>query len=343
MENIIFSSDKTQDDLGSNLFVPTKFEQYIGQEKIKEKLELFVKAAKKRQENLDHVLLFGPPGLGKTTLSKIIAQEIGSNLKITSAPAISKVGDLVGILSGLEKNDIFFIDEIHRLPKIVEEALYSAMENFYVDIVVGQGAGAKSVQLPLNPFTLIGATTKTALLSAPLQTRFGIIERLDFYNPDELAKIVEKNAEKLDIKICSKSSFEVGSRSRGTPRIAKRIIRRIRDFCQVHEKNEIDLKTALQALEFLNIDSLGLDSLDRKILIHIYKDFNGGPVGLETLAAISGEDKETIEDFCEPFLIRCGLLEKTPRGRAIPRNKIIEITSQDKIEIKDLEINKRII
>jgi len=303
-------------------FQPATFDEYLGQKAIKEKLAMYVQAAKMRQEPLDHLLLFGPPGLGKTTLANVVAKELNVPIKITSAPVLERAGDLVAILSSLTSHEILFIDEIHRLPKNLEEILYSAMENFCVDVIIGQGAGAKSIRLPLQHFTLIGATTKTSLLSAPLQTRFGIIERLDFYTPEELALIAMQNAQFLGVAMSSPASLCLGMRARGTPRIAKRILRRVRDFAQVKGLAEINEDVVGKALSFLDIDEEGLNKLDRELLIIILKNFDGGPVGLETLAALTGEDKETLEDVVEPYLMRIGLLQKTPRGRAIPVKKI---------------------
>ncbi len=303
-------------------FEPNSFEEYLGQSVIKEKLKVYVQAAKMREEALDHLLLFGPPGLGKTTLARVMAREMGVGFKVTSAPILERTGDLVAILSGVGPNEILFIDEIHRLPKNVEEILYSAMENFCVDVIIGQGAGAKSIRLPLNRFTLIGATTKTSLVSAPLQTRFGIVERLDFYEPAELTQIVLQNAQFLEVPIDAAAALCIGSRARGTPRIVKRILRRVRDFAQVHNHALVDDAVVDIALRFLGIDEDGLNKLDRDLLIHIIRDFDGGPVGVETLAALTGEDRETIEDVVEPFLLRMGLLQKTPRGRTIPPKKI---------------------
>ncbi len=302
-------------------FEPSSFDQYLGQKVIKEKLKVFVKAAKMRGEALDHLLLFGPPGLGKTTLAKVMAKELDVPIKITSAPILERAGDLVAILSGLGPREILFIDEIHRLPKNVEEILYSAMENFCVDVIIGAGAGAQSIRLPLNPFTLIGATTKTSLISGPLQTRFGIVERLDFYEADELCSIVMQNALFYTIKIHEEAALCIGKRARGTPRIVKRILRRVRDFSQVQEKECIDIDVVNEALTFLGIDDDGLNKLDRDLLTFMLKDFNGGPVGIETLAAMTGEDRETLEDVCEPFLMRMGLIQKTPRGRVISPKK----------------------
>lgn len=319
----------------SSAFVPQTFAEYLGQAVVKEKLQLYVAACRQRQEVLDHTLLFGPPGLGKTTLATVIAHELGVPYRITSAPALERSGDLVAILSSLAPREILFIDEIHRLPKIVEETLYSAMENFCVDMIVGQGVGAKSVRLPLSPFTLIGATTKTALLSGPLQTRFGIVERLDFYEADELAAIVSQMAGHLGVVIAHDAAFEVGRRARGTPRVAKRMLRRVRDFAQVRGHHEITRAVAIEALAFLGIDEDGLNKLDRTVLTFLIRDFGGGPVGLETLAAVTGEDSETLEDFCEPFLLRLGLLEKTPRGRKIPGRKFLPLARKLAIDLGD--------
>ncbi len=306
-------------------FEPSSFDEYLGQQELKEKLNVYVQASAMRDEPLDHLLVFGPPGLGKTTLARVIAKELNAPFKITSAPILERMGDLVAILSGLGPKEVLFIDEIHRLPNNVEEMLYSAMENFCVDVIIGQGAGAKSIRLPLQPFTLVGATTKMALLSGPLQTRFGIVERLDFYTPEDLAQIVIQNATQYNIAIKHDAALAIGKRARGTPRIVKRILRRVRDFAQVNKYELIDIEIVNQALSFLNIDQDGLTKLDRKLLTHILKDFDGGPVGLETLAALTGEDKETIEDVCEPFLMRQGLLQKTPRGRQIPAKKVYSL------------------
>ena len=309
----------------TNSFEPLSFGNYLGQAAIKEKLTIYVQACKMREESLDHVLLFGPPGLGKTTLARVIAKELGIGLRITSAPVIERTGELVAILSSLQAREVLFIDEIHRLPKNVEEILYTAMEQFAVDVIIGQGAGAKSIRLPLQPFTLIGATTKTGLLSAPLQTRFGIVERLDFYTHDELAAIAMQNADFLGMPIIPEAALELGRRARGTPRIVKRILRRVRDVAQVHNHTIIDMQVVRHALSFLDIDDDGLNKIDRLYLSVLLKDFDGGPAGVETLAAMTGEDRDTLEDVVEPFLIRQGLIIKSPRGRQISPRKIISL------------------
>ena len=306
-------------------FTPTTFDQYLGQSQLKEKLHVYTTASRQRNEALDHLLLFGPPGLGKTTLARVVANELDVPIRITSAPAIERSGDLVALLTNLQPREVFFIDEIHRLAKNIEEILYSAMEQFCVDMIIGQGAGAKAIRLPIQPFTLIGATTKTALLSGALQTRFGIVERIDFYEREDLAAIVEANAKFVDVPLSSEGALAIGNRARGTPRIAKRLFRRVRDYAQVHELTPIDVEVTNKALEFLGIDDDGLNALDRKLLTHILKDFDGGPVGLDTLAAITGEDKDTLEDFCEPYLMRQGLLQKTPRGRQVPSRQMLKL------------------
>ncbi len=334
----LLSLQETAEDK-SFTYQPTSFDDYLGQAELKEKLRVYVEASKLRDEPLDHLLLFGPPGLGKTTLAKVMGIVLGVNVKITSGPAIERSGDLVAILSNLSEKEIFFIDEIHRLPKPVEEILYSAMENFCVDIIVGQGAGAKSIRIPINRFTLIGATTKTALLSGPLQTRFGIVERLDFYSPEDLALIVKQNSDFFKIPTLPEAALEIGRRARGTPRIVKRLLRRVRDFAQVYKYSVIDLDVIEHAMKFLNIDKDGLTKLDREFLKYIIKDFDGGPVGIETLAAMTGEDRETLEDFCEPFLIRQGLVQKTPRGRQIHPKKILYL--RKRLLGETLDINEQ--
>ncbi len=298
-------------------FSPKTFDDYLGQAELKKKLALYTQAAKMRGEPLDHLLLFGPPGLGKTTLATIMAQIMGVGIKIASGPILERTGDLVALLSNLEPRDIFFIDEIHRMPSNVEEVLYTAMEQFSVDVIIGQGAGAKTVTLPLHPFTLIGATTKSGMISAPLRSRFGIIERIDFYTDEELSHIVAQSASFLKLSLSAESSLLIAQCSRGTPRVAKKIVRRVRDFAQVHER-AADTAVVEEALTFLGIDKDGLNTVDNLLLRKIIEQFDGGPVGVETLASLIGEDRETIENVLEPFLMRQGYLEKTPRGRQIP-------------------------
>ncbi|MCL5876003.1 MAG: Holliday junction branch migration DNA helicase RuvB [Candidatus Dependentiae bacterium] len=319
----IFSlRDNDHFEESSHDFVPKSFDDYLGQKELKDKLAVYTQAAKMRQEPLDHMLLSGPPGLGKTTLSQIMAQVMGVGIKICSGPMMERTGDLVAILSSLEPRDILFIDEIHRMPSQVEEILYTAMEQFRIDVIIGQGAGAKSINLPLAPFTLIGATTKSGMISAPLHSRFGINERLDFYTDDELCQIVTQSAHFLGLVIDVDAALLIASSARGTPRIAKKMLRRVRDFAQVKNHNNADLEMTKQALSFLGINEDGLTKTDLLLLKKIVELFNGGPVGVETLASLLGEDKDTIENVYEPFLMRKGYLEKTARGRQIPHKKL---------------------
>lgn len=324
--NIITLQESPEEQ--SYSFCPKNFDDYLGQCELKKKLAVYTQAAKMRSESLDHMLLFGPPGLGKTTLAQIMASVMDVNIRICSGPMLERNGDLVAILTGLEARDILFIDEIHRMPTHVEEVLYNAMEHFRVDVIIGQGAGAKSVNLPINPFTLIGATTKSGMISAPLRSRFGITERLDFYSDQELRDIIIQSARYLRIDIHDNAALAIGSCARGTPRIAKKLLARVRDYAQVQHSTKISLEIVHQALDFLGIDHEGLTKIDNLILHKIVEHFHGGPVGLETLACIVGEDSETIETVYEPFLLRKGYLEKTSRGRQIPSTKIIMLKNK---------------
>lgn len=308
-------TENSEEDQMEGSLRPQFLKDYIGQTTVKNKLKVYIQAAKDREEALDHVLLYGPPGLGKTTLAMVIAHEMEVNIKTTSGPAIEKPGDLVALLNELKPGDVLFIDEIHRLPKVVEEMLYSAMEDFYIDIVVGEGPTAHPVHFPLPPFTLIGATTRAGALAAPLRDRFGIVEHMNYYQPDELMAIIFRSAKIFNVKIGSDAAKQLALRSRGTPRIANRLLKRVRDFAQVGGKDQIDLATVNQALQLLQVDDRGLDEIDRKILTTMIKFYNGGPVGLKTIAANIGEETATIEEMYEPYLMQIGFLKRTPRGR----------------------------
>ena len=319
-ENRILSSSATREDNDADTSLrPKTLEDYVGQEKAKENLRIYIEAAKLRGENLDHVLLYGPPGLGKTTLSNIIAAEMGVNIRITSGPAIEKQGDLAALLTNLSEGDVLFIDEIHRLSRSVEEILYPAMEDNALDIIIGKGPAARSIRIDLPRFTLIGATTRAGQLTTPLRDRFGVILKLELYTPDELTTIVKRSAGILGLSITDDGAKEIASRSRGTPRIANRLLKRVRDFAQVSGSDTIDQKIANYALQRLEIDALGLDNTDRKMLETIIKFYDGGPVGLETLAATVGEEAVTLEDVYEPYLLQIGYLSRTPRGRCVTR------------------------
>jgi Holliday junction DNA helicase RuvB len=314
-EERVISPSRLDTDDAENALRPKKLEDYVGQTKVKDNLKVFMSSAKRRGETLDHVLLYGPPGLGKTTLSHIIATEMGANIRVTTGPAIERAGDLAAILTNLQAGDVLFIDEIHRLNPTVEEILYSAMEDSALDIVTGKGPSARTMRIPISPFTLIGATTKAGMLSAPLRDRFGVVCRLELYNGEELAAIINRSAKILDIAVDKDAADEIARRSRGTPRIANRLLRRVRDFAEYENFNAINRNLAEKALKLLEVDELGLDKTDANILKTIICKFGGGPVGLDTLAASSGEDADTIEDVYEPFLLQLGFIQRTPRGR----------------------------
>ncbi len=319
-ENRILSTSYSAEDADTDVSLrPKHLDDYIGQEKVKEILKVYIEAAKKRGDPLDHVLLYGPPGLGKTTLSNIIATEMGVNIRITSGPAIEKQGDLAAILTNLNEGDVLFIDEIHRLSRSVEEILYPAMEDYALDIIIGKGPSARSIRIDLPKFTLIGATTRAGQMTTPLRDRFGVLMKLELYTPEELAEIVRRSAGILEMEISDDGAMELASRSRGTPRIANRLLKRVRDFAQVMGNGTIDSKIANYALTKLEIDQLGLDNTDRRMLETIIKFYDGGPVGLETLAATVGEEAITLEDVYEPYLMQIGYLSRTPRGRCVTR------------------------
>ncbi|MBT3992592.1 MAG: Holliday junction branch migration DNA helicase RuvB [Gammaproteobacteria bacterium] len=315
IENITSSEAQEGEESVDSMLRPKTLSEYVGQEPVKEQLSIFIEAAKKRKESLDHLLIFGPPGLGKTTLAHVVSNELGVNLKHTSGPAIEKPGDLAAILTNLEENDVLFVDEIHRLSAVVEEILYPALEDYQLDIVIGEGPSARSIRLDLTSFTMIGATTRAGLLTSPLRDRFGISQRLEFYHPNELTSIVIRSAGILDVVIDQKGAEEIASRSRGTPRIANRLLRRARDYAQVRANGEITKNVALDAMQLMDVDKNGFDLLDRKFLLAIIETFNGGPVGIDAIAAAIGEERGTVEDIIEPFLIQRGFLIRTPRGR----------------------------
>ena len=326
MEKRIISTEITKEDKQIEKSLRPQFlNEYIGQEKIRKNLKVYIDAAKLRKESLDHVLFYGPPGLGKTTLCNIIANEMGTNLKVTSGPAIEKPGDMAAILNNLNEGDVLFVDEIHRLNRQVEEVLYPAMEDFVIDIVIGKDAGARSIRLDLPKFTLVGATTRAGLLTAPLRDRFGVVQKLEFYNTDELKEIVRRSATVLGVEIDESGAIEIARRSRGTPRLANRLLKRVRDFAQVKYNGVIDKSVADFALDTLDVDKLGLDNNDRIILLTIIEKFGGGPVGLNTLSAAIGEDAGTLEEVYEPYLLMNGLINRTPSGRVATENAYIHL------------------
>ncbi|GAU78564.1 Holliday junction branch migration DNA helicase RuvB [Fusibacter sp. 3D3] len=338
MERFITPKLVEEDVLGENHIRPKQMLEYVGQEKTKEKLNIFIQAAKMRDESLDHVLLYGPPGLGKTTLSCIIAHEMGVDVKITSGPAIERPGDLAAILTNMKENDVLFIDEIHRLPRHVEEVLYPAMEDFAIDIIIGKGPGARSVRLDLPRFTLVGATTRAGQLTSPLRDRFGVICKLDLYNVEELSQIIKRSARVLNIDIDENACEEMAMRSRGTPRIVNRLLKRVRDYAQVKGTGVVTKAIAKSALDLLEVDALGLDAVDRKIIVSMIENFDGGPVGVETLAAATGEEANTIEDVYEPYLMQIGFINRTPRGRVVTNKARTHLGYQMVLNVEQMEV-----
>ena len=333
MEERIITNHELEEDTFEETLRPDSIDEYIGQSEVKENIKVFIEAAKMREEALDHVLLYGPPGLGKTTLAYIIANEMGSNIKTASGPTIEKSGDLAAILSTLEPHDILFIDEIHRMPRYIEEILYPAMEDFSLDIIVGSDGSSRNIKIDLPPFTLVGATTRAGDLSSPLRGRFGIVSKLSYYTEEELEKIIKRTSRVLDVKIDNNAAKELAKRSRGTPRVANRLFKRVRDFALVEGNGYIDLDIAKKSLERLKVDELGLDDTDHQLLKAIIERFNGGPVGIEAVASSIGEETTTIEDVYEPYLLQMGLLKRTPRGRMVTPKAYehLKIEYQDKI------------
>ena len=339
MEERVVTNHELETDTFEKSIRPDSFDEYIGQTDVKENIKVFVQAAKLRNTNLDHVLLYGPPGLGKTTLAHIIANELGSNIKTASGPTIEKSGDLAAILSTLEPNDVLFIDEIHRIPRYIEEILYSAMEDFKLDIIIGGEGQSRSIKIDLPPFTLVGATTRAGDLSSPLRDRFGIVSKLDFYTDDELTQIVERTARVIGSKIEHKAAHEIAVRSRKTPRIANRLLKRVSDFALVEGKDKIDLATVEKSLDRLKINPNGLDSTDIEYLMSIIKKFNGGPVGIESIASSTGEESTTIEDVIEPFLLQEGYVKRTARGRIVTEKTYKEFKINEQKTIFDFDID----
>ena len=338
-ERIITSALQPDEIPSESNLRPACFDEYIGQEEVKRNMMVFIEAAKGRADALDHVLFHGPPGLGKTTLAHVIAHELGVNINSTSGPVIERPGDLAAILTSLQPRDVLFIDEVHRLNHVVEEILYPAMEDFQLDIIIGQGPSARTMKIPLPPFTLVGATTRTGLLTPPLRERFGVIQRVDFYRPEDLQQIIARSARILEIPISEDGASEIARRSRGTPRIANRILRRVRDFAQVEAEGVITLEVAMHGLRMLDVDDQGLDKMDRHIMLSIIEKFNGGPVGLDTLSAAVCEEKDTIEDVYEPFLIQQGFIKRTPRGRVATKTAYLHFKIKVKDETDDVQKN----
>lgn len=316
---VISPNSDAEDALADSNLRPKRLQDYLGQESVHEQMEIFIGAARKRQESLDHVLIFGPPGLGKTTLAHIIANEMEVNMRQTSGPVLERAGDLAALLTNLEPNDVLFIDEIHRLSPVVEEVLYPAMEDYQIDIMIGEGPAARAIKLDVPPFTLVGATTRAGLLTSPLRDRFGIVQRLEFYNPKEIASIILRSGKILEVDITPEGANEIAKRSRGTPRIANRLLRRVRDYAEVKADGNIDADISARALDMLDVDANGFDTMDRKLMLAIMQKFDGGPVGADSLAAAISEERDTIEDVIEPFLIQQGFMMRTPRGRVVTK------------------------